>query len=292
MRHDNNNLPKPDWLKKKIDLKDLHKMKTQLRHLKLHTVCESASCPNAGECFAKGVATIMIMGDVCTRSCKFCNVKTGRPGPLDTKEPENVAAFVKEKNLKYVVITSVDRDDLKEDYGAGHYATVVKRVNEVNPNTQIEVLTPDFMGKTDCLDKICQEDIAVFNHNLETVEPLTPQIRSVAKYDRSLQVLDYVAKEYPHILTKSGLMLGLGESKDAVVKTMQDLINVKCKILTLGQYLAPSKEHWPVKEYVHPDQFNEYEKLGLEMGFKAVFAGPFVRSSYMAGDVLSLVSGR
>ena len=283
-------MTKPSWLKKKISFKEIRGMKSELRTHGLHTVCEEARCPNASECFSKGIATVMIMGDVCTRSCKFCNVKTGKPDDLDSAEPENVAKLVKERKYKHVVITSVDRDDLKDDFGSKHYASVVRSVKEKNPNTSIEVLTPDFQGREDCLDRVCQEEISIFNHNIETNERLTPLVRSVAKYDRSLKVLKYVKERFPNLYTISGMMLGMGETKKEVIQTMKDLRENKCQIFSLGQYLQPTKNHYPVKDYIHPDQFQEYKKIGKEMGFEAVFAGPFVRSSYLAGDLLEKIS--
>lgn len=279
------NLKKPDWIKKKLIWSQERNIKSELRRHGLHTVCESASCPNRSECFSRGIATVMIMGDVCTRSCKFCNVKTGRPLPLDAGEPERVASWVAEKKFKHIVVTSVDRDDLN-DLGAGHFAATVTSIKQHSPHTSIEVLTPDFQGRKDCLVTVCASGPQVFNHNLETVERLTPQIRSVARYDRSLSVLAIVKKEFPNMHTKSGLMLGLGETREEVIQAMKDLRSVDCNLLTLGQYLQPSKGHWPVFAYVHPDQFKEYEQLGRDMGFRSVFAGPFVRSSYLADNLL------
>lgn len=286
--YQNNQSPfprKPEWLKKKFSLSAQRDMKKDLRHLKLHSVCEEASCPNISECFSKGVATVMIMGDICTRSCKFCDVKTGRPKALDTQEPENVAQWVKAYQLKYLVITSVDRDDLA-DLGATHFAAVIRRVRQINPQSTIEVLTPDFQGRESCLDQICQEDIKVFNHNLETIERLTPQVRSASNYQRSLRVIQSVKKNHPAILTKSGLMLGLGEKFEEVLQSMQDLLTHGCDLLTLGQYLQPSQKHLPVQEYIHPQVFEQLKLEGEKMGFKAVFSGPFVRSSYLADQLV------
>lgn len=277
---------KPEWLKKKLSLVKQRDVKSELRDLNLHSVCEEASCPNISECFAKGVATVMIMGDTCTRSCKFCNVKTGKPLALDPNEPENVARWIQNHGYKHIVITSVDRDDLKGDLGSTHFAAVVVRAKEINPNTSIEVLTPDFQGREECIEKVCQTPISVFNHNIETSRRLTPEVRSASNYERSLGVLNYVKKHHPHILTKSGMMLGLGETKAEVLQTMQDLVQNGCDLLTLGQYLQPSSAHLPVVEYVHPEQFAEYKRLGEEMGFKAVFSGPYVRSSYLADELI------
>lgn len=278
---------KPDWLRKKLSLVKQRSVKKELRDLKLHSVCEEASCPNISECFQKGVATVMIMGDTCTRSCKFCNVKTGKPLPLDVNEPENVALWIQSHGYKHIVITSVDRDDLKEDLGATHFAKVISETKRINPLTNVEVLTPDFQGREDCLDKICQEDVFVFNHNLETTRQLTPRVRSASNYDRSLKVIAYVKKAYPKIFTKSGIMLGLGESFDDTVQAMQDLKDHGCDLLTLGQYLQPSKKHLPVQSYIHPDDFLKLKEIGEnKMGFKKVFSGPFVRSSYLADELV------
>lgn len=279
-------LRKPDWLRKKLSLVKQRPMKAELRDLNLHSVCEEASCPNISECFAKGVATVMIMGDTCTRSCKFCNVKTGKPLALDPKEPENVAHWIKMHGFRHIVITSVDRDDLKEDLGSTHFAKVVRVAKEVNPKTSIEVLTPDFQGRPECIERVCLEPLSVFNHNLETVRRLTPQVRSASNYQRSLNVIKYVKENHPRILTKSGIMLGLGETCDEVLESMRDLHAHGCELLTLGQYLQPSQQHFPVQEFIHPDQFAAYKEQGEKMGFKAVFSGPFVRSSYLADELI------
>lgn len=279
-------LRKPEWLRKKLSLVKQRDVKKELRDLGLHSVCEEASCPNISECFAKGVATLMIMGDTCTRSCKFCNVKTGKPLPLDPKEPENVARWIESHGFRHIVITSVDRDDLKDDLGSTHFAAVVRRAKEINPNTSLEVLTPDFQGRGECIDRVCREPVSVFNHNLETVERLTSEVRSASNYQRSLRVIEHVKKNHPHIITKSGLMLGLGETVDEVIQAMQDLHAHGCDLLTLGQYLQPSQKHLPVKEFIHPDQFAEYKKIGEALGFRAVFSGPFVRSSYLADELI------
>jgi len=272
---------KPEWLKKKFSLPALREMKASLRGSSLHTVCEEARCPNISECFSRGTATVMIMGDICTRSCKFCAVATGRPKALDENEPLNVAKWTKDTGLKHIVITSVDRDDLP-DQGAHHFAQTILEVQKMNPTVIIEILTPDFQGKEDLIDIVCDTTPRIFNHNLETVERLTPQVRSAAKYRRSLSVIQHVKKRYPEILTKSGIMLGLGEGEEELLKSMKDLVDHGCDLLTLGQYMQPTKEHLPVSAYIHPDKFNEYKQKGEGMGFKAVFSGPFVRSSYMA----------
>lgn len=272
---------KPEWLKKKFSLPALRTMKASLRDSSLHTVCEEARCPNISECFSRGTATVMIMGDTCTRSCKFCAVATGRPGALDRGEPEHVARWTLESGMKHLVITSVDRDDLP-DQGAHHFAETIRQVKQLNPHVIVEILTPDFQGKEELIDIVCQTKPRIFNHNLETVERLTPQVRSAAKYHRSLSVISHVKKTYPDILTKSGIMLGLGETEEELLKSMQDLVRHGCDLLTLGQYLQPTKNHLPVSHYVSPEKFEHFKKQGEEMGFQSVFSGPFVRSSYMA----------
>ncbi len=277
---------KPDWLHKpwRADPAVLH-FKRGLRSRELHTVCEEARCPNLGECFGKGVATVMIMGDVCTRSCRFCAVRSGRPAALNSGEPLATAQFVKSLKLRHVVITSVDRDDLP-DLGAGHFAETLAQVKRHNPAVTVEVLTPDFQGRSDCLDPVLRAAPRVFNHNLETVRRITRAVRSVARYDTSLQVLGYAKRVYPEILTKSGLMVGLGETDAEIEEAMADLRAVGCDLLTIGQYLQPSRTHFPVARYVAPVAFRGFEEKGLQMGFRAVFAGPYVRSSYLADHLL------
>lgn len=282
---------KPEWLRKKLSLTKQRSVKAELRDLKLHSVCEEAACPNISECFSKGVATVMIMGDTCTRACKFCNVKTGRPDSLDPNEPENVAKWIQAHGYKHIVITSVDRDDLKDDLGSTHFGKVIREAKKLNPKTSIEVLTPDFQGREECIERICVEPISVFNHNMETTRVLTPQVRSASNYDRSLSVIRYVKNNHPKILTKSGIMLGLGETRDDLLQSMQDLVDNGCDLLTLGQYLQPTKKHLEVKEFIHPDQFAEYKELGEQMGFKKVFSGPFVRSSYLADELIEGLEG-
>lgn len=279
-------LPKPHWLKKRLDFQAQRVVKQELRRLNLNSVCEEASCPNISECFAKGVSTVMIMGDTCTRSCKFCDVKTGRPEPLDPNEPDNVAEWIANHRYRHIVITSVDRDDLKDDLGSTHFAQVILKAKAKNPTTSIEVLTPDFQGREDCLQRIVETPIQVFNHNLETIERLTPHVRSASSYTRSLRVIEFMKKASQKYLTKSGLMLGLGENREEVLKAMHDLRDHGCDLLTLGQYLSPSSSHLPVLEYVTPEQFEEFKTVGLEMGFKGVFSGPFVRSSYLADEFI------
>ncbi len=273
-------LRKPDWLKIKIPSgKEYVSVKEIVNRNKLHTICTSGHCPNMHECWGRGTATLMILGDICTRSCKFCNVKTGKPLPVDWEEPGRVARSVKMMNLKHVVITSVDRDDL-DDGGAGIWALTIKKIKELNPNTTIETLIPDFDGKEELLQMVIDAAPEVISHNLETVKRLTPLTRSRAKYERSLKVLEYIAKS--GVTAKSGIMAGLGETPDEVYEMMDDLLNVGVKVLTIGQYLQPTKKHLPVKEYVTPEQFKEYERVGLEKGFRFVESAPLVRSSYHA----------
>jgi lipoic acid synthetase len=245
----------------------------------LHTICTSGNCPNIGECWNAGTATFMILGDICTRSCKFCGTRTGKPLPPDPREPERLAGSVKKMGLKHCVITSVDRDDL-EDGGASFWAETIRKIREVNPGISIETLIPDFDGKPESIQKIIDARPEVISHNLETVERLTPQIRSRAKYSRSLSVIDYIGRA--GITSKSGIMLGLGETEEEIYNTMDDLRRVACKVLTLGQYLRPSFEHMEVVDYVEPDRFEEYRKVGLDKGFDFVESSPLVRSSYHA----------
>jgi len=280
----NNNKPliprKPEWLKIKIPKAHAHKHVNGLVISKrLHTICESGSCPNAGDCWERGTATFMILGDICTRSCKFCNVKTGKPLPVDNNEPLMVAESVKELNLKHCVITSVDRDDLP-DGGAGIWVKTIKEIKRLNPKTTIEVLIPDFDARKELIQLIIDAKPEVISHNLETVERLTPEVRSRAKYKTSLKVLKQIADS--GIVAKSGIMLGLGEKEEEIIKTMDDLRNVNCKVITIGQYLQPTRSHHPVKEYVHPDKFAEYKRIGLQKGFSYVESSPLVRSSYKA----------
>lgn len=277
----NNTIPrKPEWLKIKIPKAQAHKHVNGLViSNRLHTICESGNCPNAGDCWGRGTATFMILGDICTRACKFCNVKTGKPLPPDTSEPEKVAQSVKELNLKHAVITSVDRDDLP-DGGAAIWVKTIKKIKELNPNTTIEVLIPDFDGNEALVEQIIDAKPEVISHNLETVERLTPQVRSKAKYHTSLKVIQQIANS--GLVAKSGIMLGLGETEDEVLKTMDDLRAIHCKVMTIGQYLQPTRMHHPVKAYVHPDKFADYEKIGLIKGFSFVESHPLVRSSYKA----------
>lgn len=273
--------PKPKWIRVKLPT---GKKYTELRSLvdkyKLNTICSSASCPNMGECWGEGTATFMILGNICTRSCGFCGVKTGRPESLEWDEPEKVARSIKMMQIKHAVITSVDRDDIK-DMGSIIWAETVKAIRRMNPETTLETLIPDFQGNTRNIDRIIEVHPEVVSHNMETVKRLTREVRIQAKYERSLEVLNYL-KQSGITRTKSGIMLGLGEREDEVLQTMQDLRNVDLTILTIGQYLQPSKKHLPVKEFISPEQFKKYETIGLEMGFRHVESGPLVRSSYKA----------
>jgi len=277
---------KPDWLKIKYH-KDENRGEVEkiLRKLSLYTVCEEANCPNLGECFNKKTATFMILGRYCTRNCTFCNVKKVIPLPLDIKEPSNIAKAVKKWQLKYIVITSVTRDDLP-DGGSGHYANVIKAIRDVNPGTLIEVLIPDFQGDLKSLQKVVEAKPDVINHNMETVPRLYPEVRPMAFYKRSLELLANVKILNNKIITKSGIMLGLGENHDEVISVFKDLRNKDCDFLTIGQYLAPSKNHHPVIKYYHPDIFKNYSQLALEAGFKSVASAPFVRSSYNAHEMI------
>ena len=273
--------PKPKWLRVKLPT---GKKYTELRGLvdkyELHTICTSGSCPNMGECWGEGTATFMILGNICTRSCGFCGVQTGRPDTVDWAEPEKVGRSIKIMGIKHAVITSVDRDDLP-DQGTIIWVETVQAIRRMNPNTTLETLIPDFQGREDLLDRIVTVAPEVVSHNMETVRRLTREVRIQAKYDRSLEVLRYLKQEGVH-RTKSGLMLGLGETEDEVIESMEDLRKVNVDIITLGQYLQPSKKHLPVAEFITPEQFKKYEVLGKEMGFRHVESGALVRSSYKA----------
>ncbi len=271
---------KPDWLKIKLPMvQSSQKVVSTVKEHCLNTICTSGKCPNQGECWGKGTATFMIAGNICTRSCRFCNVETGKPLPLDTEEPFKVAESVKILNIKHVVLTSVDRDDVP-DLGASHWVEVIKTVKEVNPNTTMEVLIPDFQGNLELVQKVIDASPEIISHNLETVKRLSSRVRSRATYDVSLSVLQYIAKN--GVVAKSGIMLGLGETREEILETMDDLLDVNCEVMTIGQYLQPSLNNIPVKEYVTPEVFSEYETIGLEKGFRCVESGPLVRSSYNA----------
>lgn len=271
---------KPEWLRTKIYSESSYShVSTVLKEHGLHTICSSGRCPNQSECWSRGTATLMIGGDICTRACKFCNTKTGRPMPLDKNEPTNVAKSIQLMKLKHAVITSVDRDDLL-DGGANHWAATISEIKRLNPQTTIEVLIPDFDGKTELIDLVINEKPNIISHNLETVRRITPLIRTKAKYDTSLKVLEYIASQ--GVVAKTGIMLGLGETEEEVLQLMDDAIAHNCKVLTIGQYMQPSRKHVQVSAYIHPDKFAEYKKIALDKGFTHVESGPFVRSSYHA----------
>lgn len=273
-------IKKPKWLRVKLPTgENYRKVRALVDEHKLHTICESGSCPNMGECWGEGTATFMILGNICTRSCGFCAVQTGKPLEADPYEPGRVAHSVKTMGVKHAVITSVDRDDLK-DGGAEIWAQTVRAVRHQSPGTTMETLIPDFAGKWENLQYIIDVAPEIVSHNLETVRRLTKQVRIQAKYDRSLEVLFRLKKG--GMRTKSGVMLGLGETREEVIETMEDLRSVQVDILTLGQYLQPTPKHLPVHEFITPEQFDEYRVMGLEMGFRYVESGPLVRSSYHA----------
>ncbi|MCA0893064.1 lipoyl synthase [Microbulbifer agarilyticus] len=279
-------LRKPDWIRVKVPSvkasKEVERIKSILRSQKLATVCEEASCPNLGECFSGGTATFMIMGEICTRRCPFCDVGHGKPNPLDPNEPQQLAEAIAAMSLRYVVITSVDRDDLR-DGGAEHFAECIKQSRALSPNLQVEILTPDFRGRMDvALDVLEAEAPDVFNHNLETVPRLYRESRPGANYKWSLKLLQEYKKRRPDVLTKSGLMVGLGETKEEIFEVLDDMRAHDIDMLTVGQYLQPSKEHLPVQRYVHPDEFEEYRVYAEKIGFKHAACGPMVRSSYHA----------
>ncbi|QGY43902.1 lipoyl synthase [Maribellus comscasis] len=272
----------PKWMKMKMPKGESYsKVKNLVEQHGLHTICTSGNCPNIGDCWSRGTATFMILGDICTRRCKFCAVKSGRPLAPDLKEPGKLAESVRIMGVKHCVITSVDRDDL-DDQGAEIWARTIREVKRVNPDTKIEVLIPDFRGKEDLIQQVIEAGPEVISHNLETVERLTPFIRFASKYRRSLDVVKYVAKNYK--IAKSGIMLGLGETHEEILQTMDDLLEAGCKVMTIGQYLAPTSKHMPVVEYITPEQFYEYAKIGRQKGFKFVESSPLVRSSYRAEE--------
>ncbi len=276
----------PSWFRQDLpDMKKLRQLKTMFRQSNLHTVCESANCPNLGQCWGRGVATFMILGDICTRACRFCAVTVGCPGIVDSKEPLEIALSVKKMNLRYVVITSVARDDLKDE-GAGHFLNVLEMIRQESPQTKVEVLIPDFSNKWNLLKVIVEAKPQVISHNIETVQRLSNDVRSKATYDRSLLVLLNFKKLDSSILTKSSLMLGFGESIEEIYTTLKDLKEVDCDIVTIGQYLAPTKlkRHVPVKKYYSPQEFKLLEKYGRDLGFRHVMSAPLVRSSYIAEE--------
>jgi len=278
---------KPNWIKSKIvNTQNYFKTKEIINKNKIFTVCQEASCPNISECWSKSHATFMIMGDICTRACSFCNVKTGKPSSLDLLEPFKVARATKELNLKHVVITSVDRDDL-DDGGAEHFSKVIIETRKMNKNTTIEVLTPDFLRKGNVYKKLVNANPDVFNHNIETVPSLYRRVRPGSRYFASVDLLKSVKEKNKTIFTKSGLMVGLGETKDEVLQVMDDLLTANVDFLTIGQYLQPSVKHYPLKRYVHPDEFQEFKELALSKGFLIVSSSPLTRSSYHADEDFS-----
>jgi len=273
-------LRKPHWLKSKIPSgKEYRSIRDIVEKNKLHTICTSDHCPNMDECWGRGTATLMILGDICTRSCGFCNVKTGRPLPVDLKEPLRVARTVKLMKLKHCVLTSVDRDDL-DDLGAEIWILTVQAIKKMNPGITIETLIPDFDAQKEFIGKVCAAGQEVVSHNLETVRRITPWARSRAKYEVSLETLKIISES--EVVTKSGIMVGLGETSDEVIETLKDMRSVGVDVITIGQYLQPSKKHLMVKEYVTPEQFEDYLKVGLDLGFRYVESSPLVRSSYRA----------
>ncbi|MCS7224870.1 MAG: lipoyl synthase [Armatimonadetes bacterium] len=281
----------PDWIRskgpKRAAAAPLRKL---LEDKEIVTVCQSARCPNIGECFAKGTATFMILGSRCTRRCGFCAVETGRGEPLDPYEPAKVAAMAKRLGLRHVVVTSVARDDL-DDGGAVQFARTIQMIRRLCPESTVEVLVPDFKGRKECLDIVLSAKPDVFNHNVETVPRLHPLVRPQARYERSLFVLRTAREKESSLIVKSGLMLGLGECCDEVIAVLKDLRDVGCDVVTIGQYLRPTLRHLPVVRYVPPEEFEELKKIGLQMGFRFVFSGPFVRSSYLADEVFSETVG-
>jgi lipoic acid synthetase len=272
----------PDWLKVKIGGgENFYKIKSMLRSAKLHTICEEAKCPNIAECFGCGTAVFLILGDTCTRNCRYCNVKHGTPLPLNPNEPKDVAGSVKKLGLKYAVITSVTRDDLK-DGGASVFYETVKEIKKLDNSCRVEVLIPDFKGDKKALQTVIDAEPDVINHNIEVVEELFPGIRPQGNYKTSLGLLKSIKKINKNITTKSGFMVGLGESKEQIIKTMQDLRKTEVDFLTIGQYLQPTRQHAEIKKYYTPEEFNKFKKIAVDLGFKHVESGPLVRSSYHA----------
>lgn len=279
------NLRKPPWLKKRIPpFQDLQKVKSILSETDLHTVCQEARCPNMGECFSRGTATFLILGRFCTRSCGFCAVEHDAPAPPDEAEPERVAQAVQKMGIHYVVITSVTRDDLP-DGGASSFAETIRAIRALNPKINIEVLIPDFKGDLRSLKVVLKECPEVLNHNIETISRLYPRVRPLADYKRSLNLLKRSKEDCPHIPTKSGFMLGLGETQEEVLELLRDLREAGCDFLTIGQYLQPRQDRLPVVRFIPPEEFEEYKRKGEGMGFRAVASGPFVRSSFHASEM-------
>ncbi|MGC3977067.1 MAG: lipoyl synthase [Paludibacteraceae bacterium] len=271
---------KPAWLKTNIHSAENYQLVNKLvKEHGLHTICTSGRCPNLSECWNRGTATFMILGEICTRACRFCNTLTGKPLPPDVDEPTKVAESIKRMKLKHAVITSVDRDDLP-DKGAAHWAKTIRAIKKINSDTTIEVLIPDFDGDTMLLNLVLAEKPDVISHNMETVRRLTPQIRTKAKYDTSLHVLKYISTN--NITAKTGVMLGLGETEEEILQLMDDVLQMGCSVITIGQYMQPSRKNVAVTEYIHPDKFAEYKQIGLQKGFRIVESAPLVRSSYCA----------
>ncbi len=282
-------IQKPSWLNKKISLSSCHKIKSLLRDLCLHSVCEESSCPNISECFQGGVATFMILGDTCTRECTFCGINKGQPGLIDYEEPKRIKEAVKRLNLNYVVITSPTRDDL-DDGGAGLFCQTIEEIMSLGSNKTVEILIPDFKGKVKLIEKVARSRAKVISHNLETPASLYTKVRKGAVYERSLEVLRLIKEMNKKALTKSGLILGLGEEEEEVIQALLDLRSVGCDLLTLGQYLPPSLKHYPLKAYVSPDKFTYFQDYAQKIGFKGVKSAPYVRSSYLAHSLLDAVA--
>ncbi len=281
----------PEWLTIRMPRPDtIRQVEGMMRQKNLHTVCESARCPNLPECWSKKTATFMILGDTCTRSCGFCAIKVGRGLTVNPDEPADVAKIAADLGLKHIVVTSVARDDLA-DQGSMQFAHTIRELHKANPLCIVEVLTPDFKGNRECIKNVCDAKPEIYNHNIETVERLHTLVRPQAKYARTMSVLEQVKEIDPAIYTKSGIMLGLGETKDEVIQTLQDLRDIGVDAVTIGQYLRPTMRHLPVVEYIHPTEFKEYEKIGEEMGFAFVASGPFIRSSYNAIEFSKKVMG-
>jgi lipoic acid synthetase len=285
--NDGNRIRRPQWLKVSPFCGERYQqIRSRLRDLTLHTVCEEANCPNRGECFNSGTATFLLMGPICSRNCRFCNIPGGRPGPIDPDEPKNVALVAAELGLDHVVVTSVTRDDLPDE-GAGQFRETVIEIRKALPKATIEVLTPDFHARAELLELVLSSEPTVFNHNVETVPRLYPTVRPKADYRRSLDVLEYAAKNYTNIRTKSGLMVGLGESGVELEQVFADLAGIGVEILTIGQYLAPSTNHHPIIRYYSPDEFADLKTAAENRGIPIVVSAPLVRSSYKAGEAIS-----
>lgn len=280
-------MQKPEWLKVRVSQGELNNMERLLNDMELNTVCQSAHCPNIGECFAKKTATFMIMGNICTRNCGFCAVEKGNPKPLDEDEPRRVAEAARRLGLKHAVVTCVTRDEIP-DGGAAHFAKTIAELKKI-PDLTVEVLVSDFMGKEESIKTVVEAKPEVINHNVETVPRLYPTVRPKADYRRSLNLLKKVKELDPDIYTKSGIMVGLGETEEEVIDVMKDLINVGCDMMTIGQYLRPSEEHIEVAEYITPEQFEKYKEIGYNLGFKYVASGPLVRSSYHADEGMDVI---